>query len=670
MLKIRAERLLEYSTEDLWNRLEGDFILTFSDGELVTNERECFYSSYIWDMLRRYPNTPISIKHHIKSLNGEGETAAGAHLKLINKVLWSVYDSYGVVYPDRRVLLNDLSLMAYQITNTMYSDLSYRLEAFVTSLDITDFISITKAPVIENALRDMEPTEEGIAGVNELITNQLNSDPMFKYNPMALAVRTGIARMGQALQCLGPRGFLTDVDSNIFQHPITSSYIHGIRSLHDSMIESRSSAKSLINSTKPLQDSEYFSRRQQLITMNVKNLHLGDCGSTDYLLWQVRDVRYEGTTQISKGDLPTIAGKYYLDEETNSLKVIKTSDKHLIGKTIKMRSVVAGCRHPDPYGVCSTCYGETGLAVPDNTNLGHIACVSMTAILGQLILSTKHYDGSSVVEGIVLKAAEKKYLSAEVNGSRYFLNERLKGKDVRLYVAIADAQGLPDIKLVNDVNLLNISRISSFETAGIGIFDNKGIEEITGLDVYVNNRHSSMTHELLKFIKEKGYQITKEGRYQFDMTGWDFSIPIFTLPMSHYNVSDHQQALAQLLESTAGEMEKRSSLTSPTATLIELHDLTNRRLHVNLSVLEIVLYSSMAVSAMDDNYDLPKPWTTSGLGVMRKLLRNRSISAQMGFQDHRLTFTDPTSYINTNRMSHIFDCAILPHEVLQHGHNS
>ena len=119
-----------------------------------------------------------------------------------------------------------------------------------------------------------------------------------------------------------------------------------------------------------------------------------------------------------------------------------------------------------------------------------------------------------------------------------------------------------------------------------------------------------------------------------------------------------------MLESTAKEMEQRSSCVSPEAMLIEFYDLVNRRIQVNLAVLEVIIYSSMVVDAINENYDLPKPWTTMGLGVMRQLLLNRSLGAQMGFQSHRETFLDPTSYINTNRMDHIFDASFLPQEIL------
>lgn len=663
MLRIKAEKLLAYTTQQLFDQLEGDFILVFPNGELVTNERECQYSSFIWDLHRKYPNTPLLKEHHVKFINGDNETPINAHLKLLNTVVWAVYDAYEGTFADKGVLLDDLSKQVYEITNLMYNDLSYRLEENVTSLDITDFIKITKSPKIAEALANVSPTQVGIEEISNLIQEQIKTAPEFRFNPLAISIRTGNSRLGQALQCLGPRGYLTDVDSNIFRYPIMSSYISGIRGMYDSLIESRSASKSLINSTKPLQDSEYFSRRQQLICQNVKNIHYGDCGSKKYLLWHVRDVMFEGTTKTGSGDLRTIAGKYYLNELTNQLSIVKITDKHLIGKTIKLRSVVAGCSHPDPYGICETCYGELALAIPANSNLGHLACVTMTSILAQLILSTKHYDGSSVVEGIVLKPLEKKYLSSEMNGSRYFLNERLKDKEVTIQINIEEASGIPDITRVDDVHLLNISRVSEFPAIKISVGDSKGTE-ITSLNVSVNARKSSLTHDFMKFIKEKGYVITDDGRYEFDMTGWDYSKAIFVLPLSHVNMSDHQIIIAKLLESTAKEMEQRSSCVSPEAMLIEFFDLVNRRIQVNLAVLEVILYSSMVVDAINENYDLPKPWTTMGLGVMRQLLLNRSLGAQMGFQSHRETFLDPTSYINTNRMDHIFDASFLPQEIL------
>ena len=543
MIRISAEKLLPYTSEQLWDKLEGEFTIVFRDGEAATNHREVIYASYVWELFRRYPKTALLKKHFVSSICKNGELSSNGHLLLLNNVFWDIYDTYSCEYIDRRTLLDELSLLVYQITNKMYNDLSIRLEPYVVSLDITDFIQITKHPVIEQATLKAEPSEAGIMGVYDLIKKQIYEAPEFKFNPLAIAIRIGIARMGQTLQCLGPRGFVTDVDSEIFPTPVMSGYVSGIRSLYGSMIESRSASKSLMNTVKPLQDSEYFSRRQQLVCMNIKNLHMCDCGSTNYLHWHVREVRYEGTTKVSDGDLATIVGKYYLDETTNTLKIVRATDTHLINTTIKLRSITAGCNHPDPNGVCEVCFGELALALPINTNLGHSVCVTMTAVLAQLILSTKHYDSSSTVEGIVLKPVEKKYLSADLNGNCYYLNDKLKGKKVKLYVNVESAKGLPDIRIFKDLSQFNLERMSQFDTVMISVEDNKGIIETTSLNVMVNGRKSSLTTGMLMHIKATGYPIIKDardGKFEFDMTGWDYSQPIFVLPMRHLNMSSHQ----------------------------------------------------------------------------------------------------------------------------------
>ena len=144
------------------------------------------------------------------------------------------------------------------------------------------------------------------------------------------------------------------------------------------------------------------------------------------------------------------------------------------------------------------------------------------------------------------------------------------------------------------------------------------------------------------------------------MTGWDFDKPIFSLPMSQYNTSDHQGEIAKILEATAEDIETRSEKIDPNNMLIELHDLVNQRLSVHISSLEVILYSSMVVSAVDNNYDLPRAGDPKGMGVMKMLLKNRSLSAQLGFQDHHNTLIDPQSFIQRRRMDHLLDGVMMP----------
>lgn len=130
--------------------------------------------------------------------------------------------------------------------------------------------------------------------------------------------------------------------------------------------------------------------------------------------------------------------------------------------------------------------------------------------------------------------------------------------------------------------------------------------------------------------------------------------------MYSYELYGIQTEIAEMLESTVEQLETRSSVINPASLLIDFHDLVNRRLSINLAILEIILYSSMGVNPLDNDYALPKSWTESGVGVMRKLIFNRSLSAAMGYQHHRDTFIDPLSYINKNRLDHPFDGILMP----------
>ena len=118
-----------------------------------------------------------------------------------------------------------------------------------------------------------------------------------------------------------------------------------------------------------------------------------------------------------------------------------------------------------------------------------------------------------------------------------------------------------------------------------------------------------------------------------------------------------------MLEATVEDLEKRSSVINPTTMIIDFHDLVNRRLSVNLSILEIILYSSMGVDPLNNNYNLPKGYTTSGIGVMRHVINSRSLSATMGYQGHRDVFLSPISYVQENRPDHLFDGVLMPGEI-------
>jgi hypothetical protein len=687
-----ARLLLDYSTESLWEILTQDFILMFDDGPMEVNAKTTLYSSYTWDFHRMYPKTPLLKKHHLCDVLGNKRLGSDTHLELLGSVMWSVYDTYialpgpleahlskigrndediKISYTELTVVnemqfRDHLSELIYQTTNRMYNDLSYRLEEYVVSLDITDFLELSNEPSIKHANETVESTQTSIDSVYSVVDEALANSSHLANNPLALAARSKLINIGQLRQCIAPRGYLTDTDSNLFNTPVLRGYFEGMRLFYDALIESRSAAKSLIFSKTPLQQAEYFSRRLQLMSQIVQHLHSGDCGSQNYLLWTVRGPKVENGELKQRGDLKQLVGKYYMDEDGKP-KPIHADSTHLIGRTLKIRAAIH-CAHPDPYGICSTCFGELSLSVPEDTNIGQMCCTSLAQKSSQNVLSVKHLDGSSVVDGIVLQQDERRYLKIAPDDNSYMLSDDLKGKKVKIVIRHEDAANITDIMQVKEVEELNITRVS--ELAEIGILvegnDSKGVP--VSLTVNLGRRLASMTYSMLKHIRATGWGVDKNDNYTIDMTEWDWSKSFLTLPLKHFNMSDHSRDIASMLESSVDKMKERDGNVSANAALIDLFDLVNDKLTVNLAVLDVVLYGSMIVSASEGDYSLPKPWTTQALGIMKLSMANRSLAPAMAYEQHQQVITDPVSYVETNRPDHPMDGILMPNEVYERGY--
>lgn len=665
MFKIVARKLLEFDTEQLWGRLTGDFILVFDDGEeIITSSRETIYSHYTWVFHKRYPKTPLLKKHHVSDVLKTDKLSSSTHIKLFASVLWDSFRSYPELDPVE--LVNDLTLLLYQTSSNLYNALLSRIENSVVSLDIVDFINVLENPTIKEVLSNLQPEQKSIENSYNVIKNGLKKDPALMLNPLARATQAGLVKEAQVLQCIGPRGYVTDIDSNQFKVPILRGYAKGIRKLYDSLIESRSASKSLYFSKSDLQNAEYFSRKLQLLCQTVKTLHHCDCGSQEYLVWKIKPPVFdEEGRKTFPGDLVYLVGKYYLDPDTNKLNMIRESDKHLEGKTLKIRSVVAGCSHPDPYGICTTCFGELGIAVPKNTNIGQMCATTLTQKSSQSILSTKHLDASAAIEKIELNSEDRKYLKVTSSGESYQLSDNLKGKSVKILIPAAQAMGLTDVLEVSDVHKLGTTRVSEIYTFMM-IVRTKDEEHRLPLDVSRGKRMASLSYSALEFIKRKGWTVDDKENFIIDMDGWNYNDTLMSLPNRHFNMSDVTQSIARLLESKMADVNNPDENKDPEAILLDLYELVTKHLSVNLAVLEVTLLPALIISIDNMDFRVPKSYTSRMMGASKQTIRNRSISAAMAYEYHKDTLVDPASYFKTNRPYHQMDVFLKPYETIKY----
>lgn len=680
-MRIHARDLLAYDTPTIWNNLRGEFTLVFDDGELQTSHHTTCYSHVFWGFHKEYQELALLKKHHAQAVIGDGVLTTDTHIKLFDNIVWDIHD----LYRDRGVTMDMLVEKVYWINNYLHNECMTRLGRYIPSLDIRDFIEVMNHPTVkanEELLKD-EPKDTNsirnqkiIDQVTDNVKTVLNSPTALPFNPVVKTVRHKLVRAAQAYQSLGVRGYLTDTDSKIFPYPIMSGWVKGLHKIHDVMIESRSAAKSLFNSKAPLQDAEYTSRKYQIVGIGLKNLHKGDCGSDRYLTWYVKPVEYghDGTV-LNPGDLAGLAGKYYLDETTNKLAVIKAGDSHLTGKTLKIRSMVAGCLHHDPYGVCTTCFGELADNVPPRTNIGYAANTTLAQKNSQGILSTKHYDGSAVIETIVIPGEDQAYIRPSRDNSSFLLNPQKNAAKVQVAILTDEAISLTDVQDVEDVHLLSVHRVTALTTMAVVITDKRGVINYYPISICIGKRLSGFTYKMLEHIKKKGWSIDTTGdkpRFLFDMDGWDYDEPIAALPFRHFSTSDYSKEISEIIESKVGDLKARNTNEAPEVILMELFDLVNKRMDVKLSVLEVMLLGSMVVDSEVGDYRIPKPWTSKGVGVTLATIPNRSLSGAMAFQGHSVFLTSPTSFNSHNRPSLPMDVFVCPKEAvddwLQNNH--
>lgn len=673
-MEIEARKLLQHPTEELASILTGRFIVSFDNGEkLETNAVETIYSSFVWDILRRYSKAPILPQHHIRFHLRKKYFNSKTTINMYTEHFRTIIQYYK---DDPNFSRNSLMHLIYQVNNNLYNHIIKIVAPWRVSLDILDFIKVTDNKEIQEIRKNMVVSPNGVDEAQKAIIKVLKTSHDLDDSVLAQGVRVGIMSEGQVVKCVGNIGYVTDVDNYIFKRPVLRNYTEGIRLFHDSLIESRSGAKSLQFSKKQLQDTEYFSRRLQLNTMNVQNIHYGDCGTKKYILWYVKpDVYDEDGKLESKGDLPLLVGRYYFDDEGN-LKVITEKDTHLIGTQIKMRTV-RYCNHPDPYGVCSTCFGDLAFSVPENANIGHLCSVNMISPISQAVLSVKHLDGSAKVEGVFIAPVDEIFLKPGSGGNSYKLNKACLKMQPKLIVSAKDGKMLSHVNDVDDVDELPIGRITSLETITIQHLvrpplrneDTKIIEIVnTTIPVSIKRRMGSFTHEFLAYIQKKGWTYNNKRDFVIDLSDWDFSQLFIDLPLKHHSMADHAKEVANLIESNMvrhkSDKAAKGKKRAYGEMLAQLFELVNSKANLNISILDVVLYATCIVSENNHNYALPKGFTTGEFSVRDLSMRYRSISAAMLYQGHLSILSDALNYLVTNRPDHPFDALIVP-ELMQ-----
>jgi hypothetical protein len=648
--------LSESEILNLPDRLE----IRFDDGVVLsTTKRKTIYNWYFWEFHRVYKHLPITSRHCVESVLKGKSLTSDTHIELISRLTEDTILHYKMQDPYQRELINKL---VYRITNDVHNFVTCQAEASVSSIDILDFIEVVDHPVIRQINNETEPNNDSIVNSYSKLLSALKTDNDFDSNNLVKAVRSNMVNSNQVTQCVGTRGFLTEVDGKILPTPIMTNFTEGFVRLHDYVAESRSAAKSYFFSESPLEDAEYFARRLQLLCMTVERLHYVDCGSISYVDWLVLPPEKDDHgTVIYKGDLAYMAGKYYLDSTDNSLKMLKGDDPSLYNRTLKIRSVL-GCKHPDKHGVCATCFGGLAYNLSAYTNLGHICAATMTQQTSQSVLSNKHYQASSVSPTITISDDTAVFFHLTKEKTGYIFNDKWKKQKPTVTINRDSLPGLIDLQIVSDISNINPTRVSNIDTIDITTIGPKENKLVTTISISQGNRGANLSQEFLYYLKEHGWSTDNRNNFVLDLANWDFSLPMFKMPDIEYSFSDHSKQVAEIIESKLEKLNDRQTPESAVYTLQQLFMLVNAKLNVNIACLEVIIYASMVKEL--GMFGLSRNAENPVMNIAARVMKGRSLSVAYAYEGQSEVILNPASFYAIDRPDSPFDVFVAPHEVI------
>lgn len=677
-LRVHVNEFLrpDMTTEVLFDGLKTNLFVVFEDGELELTSREIIFNSVVWDIFKKLPELPIRKRHSITEHYENGFFNAGSLRKLMETIFKDVVDNYVWEQKDRSILNSFLYEKFQIIYNDIYNKIICKAQEYSISIDVTDFTELQCNDEILGSMIKVkeEKSYDAIKNAYDTIKKVLGTDSNYFHNPVSIGHRSGAFNTNQLVQILGPKGFGTEIDFSIFKEPVTNSFTLGLQTVYEAILESRSSARAIYLSTSAIEQSEYFARMLQLISMRIERLVDGDCGTDEY-----REVVLEECNTAGKKDLDFYIGKVYLDEETNTLKTITSEDTHLYGKKIKIRSPIY-CKHPNPKCICMTCFGKLSVNVPYKTNLGHLCTTSISRDISQSILSNKHLISTAVAMKLELGIYEQKWFKIK-DDSLLALNQKsYSNKDFKYELSIPQytAKGL--LGLSSSTNLDNIisNKISRLDEACMIVTDKKG-----GMNVYplVLSQSKSIKKDVKKpsksskifgfFTNDFIKYIVNDGNYRYridnttndiviDLSEWKSNQGIIEYISLEYNFLELTKEMKSTVRTLNGENK------TPEYFIQELFNLLNVKLNINISLIEIMTACFIIKSRDQSDIRLGKG-KDGKLIKLPEILYNGSVAGINLFEGHDKYLFGPTTF-RKNLPDHPTDVLFAPKEVLNLVH--
>lgn len=402
-----VQQLAHLTADQIW-KLKGRFLVTFDDGvTLPLGSRHIKLSWPYWGITRHYGQVKINSTLCYR----RGEKAKDKK----HKDLMSLAFQEAKKYPE--ISIKDVRLLIYRsIYAEAYNQTVSRQLKYMTTIDIDAFIEMLSHPLIAKAVSYADRYPEGIDDEGRdmvevaycLIEEAISSEELSN-NPVVQSIQDGTIKLDQALQAF-IRGKCSEINSAVYDVPVWDGFVTGILSIIGILKESRAPARSNVFNTDNIADSEYGSRKFQLICNILFGSRDGDCGTAHFHRQTFND------TAEDKVTLERMRGNYFrFDASTKWQPITDENIPSILGREIQYRSTMC-CKHLAEQSVCRVCYGDLFYSLSEDAAPGHLSTTDISAQGSQGILSTKHLDFLRKVLSMLLRTQMMSYFDLHAQG--------------------------------------------------------------------------------------------------------------------------------------------------------------------------------------------------------------------------------------------------------------
>ena len=650
-----ARELLDWEEDSLWELdLHTATMLTFDDGEeVLVNTADIVISWYFWGVAREFRELKIT-----RSLFVDGRIFDD---KLFRELLYKAIEpTIGADYEKEDVW----AVAHLHCYAGLFNAICQRLHQYVRPFTAEDVVEIIKDPDIVAANNQVTDKLSTIDYAYDVIKEVMKKDK-YRNNPLVQSVRIRTVKIAQVLQTIGPRGRTTEINSVMYRRPIRRGYAMGLDFV-ELPLETRSAAKAHLFNTDPVAIAEYLNRKLQLVCGVITHIAGHDCGTLE-----------SHSIVIPAGNHGErwLRGMVGMSQvlPNGKIHVIRQSDKDLLGQTIRVRSTMT-CRHLRKQGVCETCYGRPyAYSLPKDTSPGHVSCTSFGKRATQTIISTKHLDFIEMVFRLVLRGRESEVFSTRPEEAEsLFLSPLLEGKAFNIEFRTREAPGLINLKYCNDLNTMDIAKVSTLQSITVYPLDKNGyVTEGIELNVVKNGISASFSVPMLEYIKKHGWDITTRTTSMISVSNWDTDQPLFVYQLKHENMPEVCARIESFIRSTktdksqdpegegfsfednksSEEMPKLINYRDPDQALTDAFILISDKMSdIKLVHIATMLAASRVADPDNGDWGMPTCLSEGRFAKHVDIIRHRSLGPAMLYQQQNKTYNDVTSYIQTQRL--------------------